>query len=257
MAEQWFDADSVEIDTTAAVRELVGIVLAEQSFEEVLGRVVDVSKRSLDGAFEVSVTMEGRIPLTAATTSPAFTTPPDEAQYDAGYGPCLDALRLGETVIVTDQSTEDRWPAYSPRAIAAGVGSSVSVPLLIEDRHVAALNIYGARPYAFTADDIATAEDIADHAAVVLANADLYFSAESRADQMAEAMQSRAVIEQAKGILMGGRRCDADAAFAILVRLSQSSGRKLHDVAQALVDQASTPVAAGNGGSPAAGHSAH
>jgi AmiR/NasT family two-component response regulator len=54
-------------------------------------------------------------------------------------------------------------------------------------------------------------------------------------------MASRAVIEQAKGILIGGRRCNADEAFAILVRLSQHSGRKLHEVAQALVSQAIEP----------------
>ena len=77
---------------------------------------------------------------------------------------------------------------------------------------------------------------MAAYAGIVLNNVGLYFSATSRADQMAEAMRSRAVIEQAKGILMGQRQCNSDEAFSILVRLSQQSHRKLRDVAMALVD---------------------
>ena len=69
----------------------------------------------------------------------------------------------------------------------------------------------------------------------MLNNAGLYFTATTRADQLAEALRSRAVIDQAKGILMGARRCTAEEAFDILVRLSQQSQRKLRDVAQALV----------------------
>ena len=74
----------------------------------------------------------------------------------------------------------------------------------------------------------------------MLNNAGLYFTAATHAEQMAEAMRSRAVIEQAKGILMGGRRCSADEAFEILARLSQDSHRKLRDVAAALVEDAAS-----------------
>ena len=71
----------------------------------------------------------------------------------------------------------------------------------------------------------------------MLNNAGLYFTATTRADQLAESPRSRAVIDQAKGILMGTRRCTAEEAFDILVRLSQQSQRKLRDVANALVEQ--------------------
>jgi AmiR/NasT family two-component response regulator len=66
----------------------------------------------------------------------------------------------------------------------------------------------------------------------------LYQAQGQMAEQLQSAMQSRAVIEQAKGILMGDRRCDAEQAFNILVKLSQDSNRKLREVAQAVVDQA-------------------
>jgi GAF domain-containing protein len=228
-----------QLDLSGAIAELASIVLAHESLELVLGRLTAIAKRTVPGAFEVSVTMRDRNPVTAATTA-EFACAVDEAQYEAGYGPCLDALRFGETVVVDNQLTETRWPEYSPRAAEAGVGSSVSVPLEVVDEHVAALNIYGDRPYAFGPEAIRAAEDLAIYAAIVLNNADLYYSATSLAEQMADAMSSRAVIEQAKGVLMAGRHCDADEAFAILVKLSQQTHRKLRAVAQAIIDQITT-----------------
>ena len=73
---------------------------------------------------------------------------------------------------------------------------------------------------------------------MVLANADLYWSARNLADELQEAMRTRAVIEQAKGIILAERGGDADAAFEALVALSQRRHVKLHDVAQELVDGA-------------------
>jgi len=81
-------------------------------------------------------------------------------------------------------------------------------------------------------------QTFAGYAAVALANAHLYDTTANLAQQMQAAMDSRAVIEQAKGIIMGDRRCTADEAFAILTRLSQDSNRKLRDIAAALVDRA-------------------
>jgi GAF domain-containing protein len=226
------------IELVEAIAALAGILLGE-SFDDVLARLTEVTKRTVAGAFEVSVTMHDRRPATAASTA-SFAVRVDECQYDAGDGPCLDALRAGTTVVVDNQLTETRWPEYSPCAVEAGVGSSVSVPLMVEERNIAALNIYGEHPGAFEPAAVHAAEELAVYAAVVLANADLYFSAASRADQMADAMASRAIIEQAKGVVMGDRRCSAEDAFGILVKLSQQSGRKLREVAQALIDQIET-----------------
>jgi GAF domain-containing protein len=229
-------SQEVRTELASAIAELASIVLAHESLELILGRLTAIAKRTVPGAYEVSVTMRDRDPVTAATTA-EFATAVDECQYAAGYGPCLDALRFGETVVVEDQATETRWPQYSPRAAEVGVGSSVSVPLRVVDEHVGALNIYGDRPHAFGPDAVRAAEDLSVYAAIMLNNADLYYSATSLADQMSNAMTSRAVIEQAKGVLMAGRRCDADEAFGILVKLSQQTHRKLREVAQAIIDQ--------------------
>ncbi len=82
----------------------------------------------------------------------------DERQYEAGYGPCLDAVRLGEKVVVTDLAQETRWPAYVPRALEAGVAASVSIPLPIEDRHIGAMNVYTRQTNILDDDAIETAQ---------------------------------------------------------------------------------------------------
>ncbi|MFL6136214.1 MAG: ANTAR domain-containing protein [Frankiaceae bacterium] len=223
------------LDAHQALRALSGIVLGDHSFDAVLQRATVVAKRTIPGAAEVSVTVKNGPPTTVAASG-RLAEQADEAQYATGTGPCLDAIRLGQTIVVEDQATEDRWPEYVVRALAAGARSSCSVPLPVDTRIIGAFNAYGIEPHAFDEVSIKVAQDLAAYAGIVLNNVGLYFTATSRADQMAEAMKSRAVIEQAKGILMSQRHCSADEAFDILVRLSQQSHRKLREVAQALVD---------------------
>jgi GAF domain-containing protein len=223
--------------TADAVAELAGLLLADLSFDAVLDRAAGIAKRVVAGADEVSVTVQNGRPITAAFTG-QLALGVDESQYQAGYGPCLDAIRLGQTILVEDQSTESRWPDYTPRAVEAGVSSSLSVPLSVDDRHGGAFNIYSLRPHAFDAVAVEQAQELAGYAAIVLNNAHLYFTATSHAEQMTDAMRSRAVIEQAKGILMGARHCSADEAFSALVELSQDTHVKLHAVAQTVVDAA-------------------
>lgn len=119
--------------------------------------------------------------------------------------------------------------------------SSVSIGLPVQDAVVGALNVYGSRPAAFDDGDVQVATTFAGYAAIALANAHLYDSTATLTNQMQQAMESRAVIEQAKGIVMGERRCSGDEAFALLARVSQESNRKLRDVAAAMVQRAELP----------------
>jgi transcriptional regulator with GAF, ATPase, and Fis domain len=205
--------------------DLASVVLGDPSFDAVLGRTAEAVKRSVAGADEMSVTMADGTPFTVATTG-SLACQVDESQYVAGYGPCLDAIRLGQTIVVHDQATETRWPAYSPAAVNAGVNSSVSVPLPVNEQFVGGLNVYSRTSHAFDAAAVRTVEDLAAYAGIMLNNAGLYFTASSRAEQMEEAMQSRASIEQAKGILMGSRNCGESEAFDLLVPALPTAGTK-------------------------------
>ena len=103
---------------------------------------------------------------------------------------------------------------------------------------LAALNIYSTESDAFDDATVEVASTFAAYAGVALANVHLYTAQGQVAEQLQTAMRSRAVIEQAKGVLMGQRRCTSQEAFDVLVALSQRTNRKLRDVAQAVVDEA-------------------
>jgi GAF domain-containing protein len=233
--------EPTQIQLADAILELSGILLGSNtSMDAVLDLAVRVAQRTIPGADEVSVTIQNGEPKTVAASG-KFATIVDEKQYHAGEGPCLEAISRGEPVAVDDLQTESRWPEYTPKAIEAGVGSSFSVPLIAGERTIGAFNAYATTPEAFDDQGKATAENLAAYAGIVLNNASLYFDASSHADQMDQAMRSRAVIEQAKGILMGSRHCNADEAFGILVDLSQHSHRKLHEVARTVVEEMTKP----------------
>ncbi|GLZ60578.1 GAF and ANTAR domain-containing protein [Micromonospora sp. NBRC 107095] len=221
-----------------ALAELGRVRLDEISLDDMLLRVAELANRSIPGTREVTVTLvRGRVGWTGAFTG-ELARQLDEWQYDQHRGPCLDASASGDTISVPDMATEDRWPAWAERARAAGVRSSLSVGLPIQGSVVGALNVYSDSANAFEPSSVASAEGFAAYAAVALANAHLYDNAATTAAQMQEAMRNRAVIEQAKGIIMGSRRCSPEEAFALLSKISQDTNRKVREVAETLVAQA-------------------
>jgi GAF domain-containing protein len=220
--------------STHEVAELADLLVADD-LADALSRVSRVACRALGGCDFASVTLwrDGRPATVGESSSRAREI--DERQYAEGEGPCLQAVHEGAVVRVLDLADEPRWPSYAPRAVAAGVRSSVSLPLSASGRVVGALNAYAERPDAFGEEDIALGELLAAHAAVAVHGASLYFASRDLADQLDEALASRAVIEQAKGIVMARERLRADEAFEVLRRRSQHTNRKLRDVAAAIV----------------------
>jgi GAF domain-containing protein len=223
------------LDPIEAFAELARTKLGDTDLAGILDKIAALAKRTVPGADEVSVTLvHGAGPHTAAFTGDLALTL-DEGQYRNGRGPCLDAAAAGVTLTVPDMTAENRWPDYVAFAVDAGVRSSLSVGFPVGEAVAGALNVYAIKPDAFDDDAIAVCRTFSGYAGVALANAHLYDVTAALAQQMQAAMASRAVIEQAKGIVMAERRCTPDEAFAILSRLSQDSNRKLRDVAAALV----------------------
>ena len=230
--------DRQPLDPTDAFAELGRIKLSETDIDGVLHKIAELAKGTIPGTDEVSVTLvRGKGAHTAAFTG-ELAMALDEVQYRKGYGPCLDASASGSSLSLPDMAAETRWPDWAARAQQAGVNSSLSIGLPIHEAVGGALNIYAAKPDTFDEDAIILAQTFAGYAAVALANAHLYDVTATLAQHMQAAMESRAVIEQAKGIIMGDRRCSADEAFRIMSKLSQDTNRKLRDVAAALVAQA-------------------
>jgi GAF domain-containing protein len=224
-----------------AFAELARITLADHSLAHVMDKVAALAKRTIPGASEASVTLldRGRASTVAFTGQLAVDL--DERQYEKGQGPCLSCIDGGQPVRIDRMSADQRWADWAREASERGAGSSLSIPVPVQREVAAALNVYAVDEQAFDEDATQVALTFAAYAGVALANMHLYQAQGQVAEHLQTAMKSRAVIEQAKGILMGERRCNAEEAFNILVRLSQDTNRKLREVAEALVERAASP----------------
>ena len=217
--------------------ELGKIVLGDEPLAQILERVVHVASRALPTTAEASITLiSADNPFTVAFAGDRAIAL-DERQYEADRGPCLDSATSAQLIQIPDMKHETRWPAFAQAATELGVQSSLSVPLPIQRDLTGALNFYSNDPDGFDERSIELAQTFAGHAGVAVANAHLYETTAALAEQMKDAMRSRAVIEQAKGIIMREQRCDADEAFDTLVRMSQQSHVKLRELAQRIVDE--------------------
>ena len=215
--------------------------VGEGTLKETLDRVAHLAAQAVPAAEFTAITMlvEGRARTAVFTdeTAPEI----DQAQYETGIGPCLDAFRYREVFRLDDTTKDDRWGPFSEAAAANGVRSTLSLPLVANHEGVGAMNFYARTPNAFSDDDTEVGSQFANQAAIVLANAQAYWDAHQLSQDLATAMKSRATIEQAKGVLMGAQRCSADEAFQILVRASQRENRKLREVAEDLVNRVQQP----------------
>lgn len=211
--------------------------VADSTLGETLTRVAQIAERAIHSADFVGLTLieNNGEPATAIYTDPA-SPQIDAEQYAEGGGPCLDALRDCRVVRVADtRLTEARWPRFSRAAQRHGVLSTLSLPLVVRDEGLGAMNLYARTVNAFSPADEATCRDLATSAAVVISNATAYWRTYELTQQLQDALRSRAVIEQAKGVLMAREHLDAEEAFDLLRRLSQQENRKLREVARRLV----------------------
>jgi ANTAR domain/GAF domain len=181
---------------------------------------------------------QGRDVATIGATDQRFIAL-DDAQYETGEGPCLAVLEPHDPISLDDAGAQDdRWEHFAKTAAHLGVHSSLSMHLPMDSEGLAAsLNLYSKRHLALAEEQVARAVPFAEQLAAAIQSVDAHRSTAKLARDMAEAMRSRAVIEQAKGILMAESRIDADAAFDRLTQLSQRANIKLRDVARRLVDE--------------------
>ncbi len=220
--------------TRAALDELGRMLLAEHTVPSVLQRIVDLVAQAMPAGAEVSITLvRGDRPTTAAFTG-QLADDLDETQYERGYGPCLDAAAAGQFTEITDARTEDRWPEYVPTFLERGALSSLAAP--VPAPHLTAgLNVYARKARAFTDDDRSALMSFAAYAGAVLTNMDALQDARDLAENMQKAMEFRAVIEQAKGILVERYKLTTEQGFRLLSDASMHTNRKLRDLAENLV----------------------
>ena len=227
--------------------ELQNLMLATDVVESFLQEIVAFAVTTLGGEISASVTVarEGR-PATIAS-SDARAAQYDEVQYSQSEGPCLTAMRTGETVLMDDLAADHRFRSYGPRALALGVRSSLSLPLAGRDHPVGALNLYARHVRGFGDDEQADAALFAGDVSRALTLAMRLAYQVEITEELRGALSSRTTIDQTIGIIMSRELCTAESALRIL-----SADSLDHDVTllvratQILAAVSTTPLGDGN-----------
>lgn len=219
-----------------AIAELAGLLLGEERLEATLARVSRLAVSALPGCDAADLTLLGRDNAITAAPTDRRALLLDDAQYSSGEGPCLDAAREQRPNVVDSTRTDRRWPHFCHVATQVGILSAAALPLHAHGEPVGALNLYSNVVHGFPETDMTVAKQFATQAGIAIMNARTHAALLETTTQLNEALESRAVIDQAKGILMATESCSAAEAFDRLRTRSQHKNRKLRVVAHQIVD---------------------
>lgn len=228
-------------DLTRGLEKIYNLLLAEEDLDSTLRVVAEVAVRGISGCDCAGVTLVENDQVQSTACTDPLCAEIDRDQYATGEGPCVDSIRTNKLMRLGKAATDERWPKFGPLAERHGVESVLGIPLEVKGRVLGALNLYGRKPEAFIDGDVDIATLLGAHAAVVLANVKAFEDSFRRSEDLAKALESRGVIERAKGILMEREKCSSDEAFQMLVRASQALNRKLRQVAEDVVEDAEGP----------------
>lgn len=236
-------ASADEADLRAGIGDLAGLVAGSLGLPEVLAEVAGFAVRAIPGADGAGVTLlrVNRVDnmVAALAASAPFVAEIDEIQYVAlREGPSITAALERRTVRCGSLGGEKMWPRFGPRVGRLGVHSALSLPLLLPDRVVGAINVYAYGKDVFDERAAELGELFAKPAAVAVHNAQILADALVLTVQLQAALSARPVIDQAIGLIRGRTGRSAEEAFTQLRAISQAEHRKLADVAQRIVDDA-------------------
>jgi len=203
------------------LKELQEALLHTESVEQFLHEMAVLAARLVGADLSCGMTMRSRgRPVTVACSDPVAAAV-DAVQYEIDNGPCLHAMRDGHVVRIEDTADKARWPEFERRAAAHGIRSCLALPLRSQGRRIGALNLYARDASAFGAAEARRAADFAENASGALSLAIRLASHAALIEQLRSSLASRAVIDQALGIVMARERFPQDRAFAILRSASQ------------------------------------
>jgi GAF domain-containing protein len=198
-------------------------------------QVLELAVGAIPGVDEVSITMvtEGKPSTPTYVGDRALAL--DHVQYEEGDGPCLAAIRHRGVDLVSLAADDRGWTRFCEVGRELGIAAALSAPLIDGEVAKGALNLYSEGGFGSDAPEMASL--VADQLGVAAVNATLYVRSAEVAEQLRAAMESRAVIEQAKGMIMQVLQCGPDEAFGLLRQQSQHENQKLRDIARELVER--------------------
>ena len=212
-------------------------VADEDDLLTLLQRVAGIAQEAVERADHTGITIDlGGLTYTAVHTD-EHTLRIDTEQYEAGDGPCLHAARTRTIVLLDSEEARDRWPRFAAGARAAGINSFLAAPLFTDDQTLGSFNLYGRAFHAFDSLDAEILDLLTTAVSRAIGDFARFKSAKDTAESIQRVLQTRAPIEQAKGVLMAMRGIDADEAFDVLRIQSQQTNVPVRVLAVDFLDK--------------------
>ena len=214
----------------------MALLLSVETLEQALQHLAQVAVAVVpDGpSCGITVIRDGK-PVTAVYAGSIPETVHDD-QYQRGEGPCLEAARTGQVIVVQDLAAETRWNGFPAAAMAGGAHGVYAHPLTAGGTVTGALNLYAHEPDLFPPPVQRIAAQFVEPAALLLAGVIRRLSQDEVITQLRDAIESRTMIGQATGIIMARRRCGPEEALKVLIKISNDRNIKLREIARMLVE---------------------
>jgi GAF domain-containing protein len=231
-------AEDVDLRDSLTGLSRLAMGQGQQALQDLLRHVAEFAVHAIPGADGAGLTLLEAGRADTIVASAEFVAEVDAIQYGIGEGPCITAATEGRTVRSGSLAGERLWPRFAPRVARLGVHSVLSLPLKVGPDVLGAMNVYAHAKNAFNDRAVELGELYAVPAAISVQNAQALAQARRLATQLQAALTSRAIIDQALGIIMSRSGSTADEAFQKLRTISQAQNQKLSVVAQQLLDEA-------------------
>jgi GAF domain-containing protein len=239
------------VDARAVVRALVdlaGSLVGDFDVTEALQLLVDhcVTALHVDAAGVLLADRQDVLRIVVSSSEEARLL--ELYQLQSGQGPCVECYRTATPVSVPDLTTaDDRWPRFAPAAREVGYGGVLALPMRLREEAIGGLNLFFADPHPTLANEhLPLAQALADVATVAVTHGQLARQSEALTQQLQTALNSRVVIEQAKGLIAGRLEVELEHAFELLRSRARSTNRRLselaHDVTAGRVDPRALPA---------------
>ncbi|MBW0101301.1 GAF and ANTAR domain-containing protein [Pseudonocardia sp. KRD-291] len=225
-----------EKDLVAAFVRMADTLIADFDVIELLHGLCDdcVTLLGVDAAGLLLTDQRGSLQVVSASTEAAHLV--ELFQLQAEQGPCLDCFATTAPVHAGDLGTESRWPLFTDRARQEGYAAVHALPMRLRGQTIGALNLFHRRPTAMQEQELRVGQALADVATIAILAERSTRERELLTEQLQGALNSRVIIEQAKGMLAERARIGMDEAFARLRRHARDTGTRLADVARGLTE---------------------
>jgi GAF domain-containing protein len=223
--------------------ELTDTMVADFDIIDFLHVLTDRSTQLLDVAAAGLLLADPRGELRVVAASSEAARLLELFQLQGGQGPCLDCFRSGLPVTSADLAADARWPQFAAASQRAGFAAVQALPMRLREQVIGALNLFRTSTGALDPADIRVGQALADVATIGLLHERSMRRSDALNEQLQTALNSRVVIEQAKGKLAERLGLDMDQAFTVLRDHARSSNRRMSDLAQALINGTETITA--------------